>query len=89
MKRRDFIALVGGAVLTAPRIAIAQTPAKVYRIALVSPGGVLPQSNPYAKLLLGGLSQLGYTPGQNMAFETPHGAPGQPEIGRASCRERV
>jgi putative tryptophan/tyrosine transport system substrate-binding protein len=78
MKRRDFIALVGGAVLTAPRIAIAQTPAKVYRIALVSPGGVLPQSNPYAKLLLGGLSQLGYTPGQNMAFETPHGAPGQP-----------
>jgi putative ABC transport system substrate-binding protein len=78
MKRRDFIALVGGAVIAANRTAIAQTPAKVSRIALVSPGGVLPASAPYAKLLLGGLSQLGYTPGQNLAFEAPHGAAGQP-----------
>ena len=78
MKRRDFIALVGSAVIIAPRNAIAQTPTKVPRLALVSPGGVLPASAPYAKLLLGGLSQLGYTPGQNLAFEAPHGAPGQP-----------
>jgi putative ABC transport system substrate-binding protein len=76
MKRRDFIALVGGAVI-APRAAIAQT-ATVPRLALVSPGGVLPASAPYAKLMLGGLSLLGYTPGQNLAFEAPHGAPGQP-----------
>jgi putative tryptophan/tyrosine transport system substrate-binding protein len=78
MNRRDFIALAGSAVITAPRVAIAQTASKVYRLALVSPGGVLPQSAPYAKLLLGGLSQLGYTPGQNLAFEAPRGAPGQP-----------
>jgi putative ABC transport system substrate-binding protein len=77
MKRRDFIALVGGAVI-APRAAIAQTATTVPRLALVSPGGVLPASAPYAKLMLSGLSQLGYTPGQNLAFEAPHGTPGQP-----------
>ena len=70
MKRRDFIALAGTAVI-APRVAIAQTPGKVYRLALVSPGGLLPESDPFAKILLGGLVKLGYTPGQNLAFEGP------------------
>ena len=56
MKRRDFIALVGTLVI-APRGAIAQTPGKVYRLALVSPGGVLPESTLYAKLLLSGLAR--------------------------------
>jgi putative ABC transport system substrate-binding protein len=77
MKRRDFIALVGTLVI-APRVAIAQAPGKVYRLALVSPGGLLPESALYAKLLLGGLAKLGYTPGQNLAFEGPRGAAGQP-----------
>ena len=77
MKRRDFIALFGTAVI-APRAGIAQKSAKVYRIALVGPGGLLPETAPYAKLLLGGLAKLGYTPGQNLAFEGPHGAAGQP-----------
>jgi hypothetical protein len=31
----------------------------------------------FAKLLLGGLAKLGYTPGQNLAFEGPRGAAGQ------------
>jgi putative ABC transport system substrate-binding protein len=78
MRRRDFIALVGSAAIIAPAAAIAQTPTKVSRLALVSPGGVLPESDPFAKLLLGGLSQLGYTAGQNLAFEAPRGAAGQP-----------
>jgi putative ABC transport system substrate-binding protein len=77
MKRRDFIALVGTAVIL-PRAGIAQTSAKVYRIALVGPSGLLPETAPYAKLLLAGLAKLGYTPGQNLAFEGPHGAAGQP-----------
>jgi putative ABC transport system substrate-binding protein len=77
MKRREFIALFGTAVITAPRAGIAQTPAKVYRLALVSPGGPLADSAPYAKLLLGGLAQLGYKLGQNLALEGPHGAAGQ------------
>ena len=77
MKRRDFIALVSTLVI-APRVSIAQTPGKVYRLALVSPGGLLPESALYAKLLLGGLAKLGYAPGQNLAFEAPRGAAGQP-----------
>jgi putative ABC transport system substrate-binding protein len=78
MKRREFMALAGAAVITAPRTGFAQTPTKVYRVALVSPGGLLPESAPYPKLLLGGLARLGYTPGQNLAFEGPRGAAGQP-----------
>jgi putative ABC transport system substrate-binding protein len=77
MKRREFITLAGAAVITAPRAGIAQTPTKVYRLALVSPGGPLPESAPFAKLLLGGLSQLGYTLGQNLAFEGLREAAGQ------------
>ena len=73
MKRRDFIALVGTVVI-APCVAIAQTPGKVYRLALVSPFGLSPESDPFAKALLGGLAKLGYTPGQNLAFEGPRGA---------------
>src|SRR5580693_1920895 len=77
MKRRDFIALAGTVVI-APRAAIAQTPGKIYRLALVGPGGLLPESDPFAKALLGGLARLGYAPGQNLAFEGPRGAGGQP-----------
>jgi putative ABC transport system substrate-binding protein len=51
---------------------------RVYRVALVNAGGIVPENALYAKLLLGGLAKLGYTPGQNLAFEAPHGAAGQP-----------
>jgi putative tryptophan/tyrosine transport system substrate-binding protein len=77
MKRRDFITLIVTLVIT-PRVVIAQTPGNVHRLALVSTGGLLPDSAPYAKLLLGGLAKLGYTPGQNLTFEGPRGAAGQP-----------
>jgi putative tryptophan/tyrosine transport system substrate-binding protein len=77
VKRREFITLLGGAVIAAPRAGVAQTPTGVCRVALVSPGGPLPESAPYAKLLLGGLARLGYTLGQNLVLEGPRGAPGQ------------
>jgi putative tryptophan/tyrosine transport system substrate-binding protein len=77
MKRRDFIAMVGTVVL-APRVATAQAPGNVYRLALVNSGGLVPESAPYAKLLLGGLAKLGYTPGQNLAFERARGPAGEP-----------
>jgi putative tryptophan/tyrosine transport system substrate-binding protein len=77
MKRRDFIALFGTVVI-APGAAMAQTPGKAYRVALVSGAGIVPETALYAKLLLGGLAKLGYAPGQNLAFEKPHGVGGQP-----------
>jgi putative ABC transport system substrate-binding protein len=78
MKRREFMALAGAAVITAPRAGFAQAPTRVYRVALLSAGGPLPESAFYSKLLLGSLAQLGYTSGQNLVFEGPHGAVGQP-----------
>jgi putative ABC transport system substrate-binding protein len=78
MKRREFIALLGGTTILAPRTTLAQAPARIYRLALVSPGGLQPESSPNAKVLLGALAQLGYTPGQNLMFEGPRAAAGQP-----------
>src|SRR5258708_35818121 len=63
--------------IAAPRDAIAQTPSKVYRLALISPGGLVAQSQPNAKFLLGPLAQLGYVVGQNLVFDGSPGVPGQ------------
>jgi putative tryptophan/tyrosine transport system substrate-binding protein len=76
MKRREFLALAGAAVIGGPRTGVAQTPAKACHVALVGPNGLLPESAPFSKLLLGGLAQHGYTPGPNLIFEGPHGAAG-------------
>jgi putative tryptophan/tyrosine transport system substrate-binding protein len=52
MKRREFIAFLGSVAIAAPREAIAQTPSKVYRLALLNTGGPVADSNPNAKVLL-------------------------------------
>lgn len=70
MRRREFIALLGSAALAAPRLARAQESAKPMRIALVGPQGIVPESSPFGKMLLGALAQLGYVRGQNLVFET-------------------
>ena len=85
MQRREFIAFLGGLAVTAPRNAVAQTPAKVYRLALISPQGVMPESHPNAKFLLGALAQFGYALGQNLAFERPAG----PDVPAAQIMERA
>jgi putative ABC transport system substrate-binding protein len=76
VKRREFIAFLGGMAVTLPKAAIAQTPGRVYRIALLSPGGLVAESSPYGKLLLGALAERGYVVGQDLAFEGPRSASG-------------
>ena len=78
MKRRKFIAFLGGMAIATSRSAIAQTLAKVYRLALVSPAGPVAESSPNAKLLLAGLAEHGYVLGQNLVFEGPHQTTGMP-----------
>jgi putative ABC transport system substrate-binding protein len=77
MQRREFMAFLGGLAVAAPRNAVAQTQAKVYRLALISPQGVMPESHPNAKFLLSALAELGYALGQNLVFERPAAAAGQ------------
>jgi putative ABC transport system substrate-binding protein len=78
MRRREFIALLGGAAIAAPRVARAEGPAKAFRLAVVSPMGLMPEANPNAKVLLGALNGLGYQLGENLIFEGPTAPPGQP-----------
>jgi putative ABC transport system substrate-binding protein len=74
MRRREFITFLSCMTIAAPRKAIAQTSAKVYRLAVVSSGGPVAESSPNAKVLLGALSARGYTLGQNLAFVFPSSA---------------
>ena len=80
MKRREFIALVGGAAAW-PFAAPAQQPAKLPRVAWVGLGARLPELvgtnpiNPVARAFKQGLHDLGYVEGQNLLLEwrTPEG----------------
>ena len=44
MRRRDFIALVGTAIVAGNRNALAQSSSKIYRLAVISPQGQVPQN---------------------------------------------
>jgi putative ABC transport system substrate-binding protein len=78
MRRRDFIALAGGAVTgvapTWPRTARAQQPAKAYRIFWVS---TETEPDPFLDGFREGLRQRGYVEGKNVILEL-HYAAGNP-----------
>jgi hypothetical protein len=70
MKRREFIALIAGA-MALPSAALTQQPTKVYRIAVVLASGPVSQiteigGEPYWRALIQELRQLGYVEGQNL-----------------------
>jgi putative tryptophan/tyrosine transport system substrate-binding protein len=67
MRRRDFMALLGSAAVAWPHIVIAQSPSKVYRIGLLSPGA--PEGGPFGAPLIRGLARHGYALDRNLAFE--------------------
>jgi putative tryptophan/tyrosine transport system substrate-binding protein len=65
MRRREFLALIGGAAAGRPLVALAQQAPKAARL-----GYLAPASNPdLQQALLGGLRDLGYVEGQNLAIE--------------------
>ena len=78
MNRRRFIKLVGCLPLVSSA-ARAQAPAKVYRIALVSPFGPVSETSPNGKMLVSALAEHGYHLGQNLAFEGPQQTTGGPD----------
>src|SRR5262249_58467036 len=73
MKRRDVLRLLAGAMMTGPRGASAQTPAKTYRLASLTAGSPVPVKNPNGAMLFSALAKNGYTLGQNLEYQ-PYGA---------------
>src|SRR5258708_24868549 len=70
MKRRNFIALLGGAAATWPLAARAQQPA-MRRIGVLQGGGDTddPRSQPNVAAFLQALQQLGWTDGRNVKID--------------------
>ena len=69
MRRREFIALLGGAAAASSLAARAQEPDKVYRIAFVSPARPISQmveTNPEYGIFFKELRRLGYIEGKNL-----------------------
>src|SRR5262245_47117994 len=73
MKRRDILRLLAGAMITVPRAASAQTPAKTYRLASLTAGSPVPVKSPNGEMLFPALAKNGYTLGQNLEYQ-PYGA---------------
>ena len=73
MQRREFITLFGGTAATWPLAARAQQPAKMKRIALVSPaakiGDMGVNGHRIYRMFFEELSRLGYVEGQNLVVE--------------------
>jgi putative tryptophan/tyrosine transport system substrate-binding protein len=80
MRRRDFIALLGGAAAAWPLAAVAQQPARVPRVGYLLSGSL--ESAEYRRTIDAfrqGLGQLGYREGQNIVieFREAHGQTGR------------
>ena len=70
MRRREFIGLVGGAIIANSSCALAQLPSRVPRIGVLT---LIPREAPMPRILIDalrqGLRDLGYVEGQNIALE--------------------
>jgi len=73
MNRRDVLRLLAGAMMTVPRGASAQTPAKTYRLASFTAGSPVPVKSPNGEMLFSALAKNGYRLGQNLEYQ-PYGA---------------
>jgi hypothetical protein len=67
MKRREFIALIGGAAASWPLAARAQQP-RAPTIGVLALG--IPDPEPFLKALRDGLRDRGYSEGRNIRLET-------------------
>ena len=69
MRRREFIALVGGGALAWPLAGRAQEPGRTYRVGAVS---VNPPNAPIIVAMFDGLRRLGFIEGQNLTIDGAH-----------------
>jgi len=78
MKRREFIGLLGAAMIIRPHDSVAQPSAKTYRLASLTGNVPISANSPNATTLLNAMAQRGYTLGKNLAYDA-RGAAGQLE----------
>jgi putative ABC transport system substrate-binding protein len=69
MKRREFLALLGGAALVGPRPATAQTPGRIYHLGTLTPSVPVTDTSPFGKIVVKALAERGYVLGQNLTFD--------------------
>jgi putative tryptophan/tyrosine transport system substrate-binding protein len=74
MKRREFIAIAGGAAVAWPFAAEAQPTGKSWRIGQVI-GGSAETNGHFARALEQGLGELGYRLGDNLPWITRYASP--------------
>src|SRR6266516_5884721 len=67
MKRREFIALLGGAAATWPLPARTQQAGKMYRVGVLNPGPDV--TTPQWEAFEQGLREEGFVEGRNFSFE--------------------
>jgi putative ABC transport system substrate-binding protein len=75
MKRREFIVLLGGIAIAAPRATTAQTP-KIYRLGTLTVLPPMASTQVTGAVLVAGLAKRGFTVGENLAYEA-RGAAGK------------
>ena len=66
MKRREFISLIGSALVAAPGIARAQQIKKLPTVAYLWHAGSPQEESPYYGALIEGFAKLGYVDGRNI-----------------------
>lgn len=69
MKRREFLGLVGGAMLASPRNAAAEGAQRVYHLGTIQPAAPITDQTPFGKVLIKALAGRGYTIGKNLTFD--------------------
>ncbi len=69
MKRREFLAILGGAALVVPRSVSAQTPGRIYHLGTLHPALPLTGASPFGKIVVKALAERGYILGQNLTFD--------------------
>ena len=69
MKRREFMAMVGGAALLFPRPAFTQTAGRTYHFGTLHPVAPMTEVSPFGKVMLKVLAQHGYILGQNLTYD--------------------
>jgi putative tryptophan/tyrosine transport system substrate-binding protein len=69
MKRREFLALIGGAALVCPQAATAQAPGRIYHLGTLHPALPVTEASPFGKIVIKALAEHGYILGQNLTLD--------------------